>query len=191
MKRLLVAAMLGWVLGAAPAPDDKKLFPVDLQPQANRKLTDNQGSGTEGNHLKELPTGEQTFGGIRFKVGDGLIQLGSKLMDTMPDKVEGIQVGRRCAKLHILHATCFGGGPNVEGGPGFVPDETTIGEYRVNCEDKSSEAIPIVYGKDVRDWWHVPGEKDVSRGRVVWVGDNDFAKQVNARIRLYLTTWEN
>jgi Tol biopolymer transport system component len=53
------------------------------------------------------------------------------------------------------------------------------------------EVIPIVYGQDVRDWWFVQGEKGVSRGKVAWEGDNDRAKELNSRIRLYLATWEN
>jgi hypothetical protein len=180
---------LGMVM-AAPAPAEKIHY-VDLQSKANQKLTDNLGTGRDGNNLTELPTGEQTFGRIKFIVGKGLIQLGSEVLDKMPHKVEGIKVGRTFAKLHVLHATSFGGGPNKEGSDWFVKDGTLIGEYRVNFEDKSSETIPIVYGQDVRDWFYVEGEKDVSRGEVVWKGDNERAKQVGARIRLYLTSWEN
>jgi hypothetical protein len=48
-----------------------------------------------------------------------------------------------------------------------------------------------VYGKDVRDWFYADGEKSVSDGRIAWKGDNDFAKSVGSRIRLYHTTWDN
>ncbi len=58
-------------------------------------------------------------------------------------------------------------------------------------DDKSSETIPIIYGRDVRDWFYVEGEKDVSRGKVGWNGDNERAKEVGARIRLYVTSWNN
>src|SRR5262249_53298388 len=51
--------------------------------------------------------------------------------------------------------------------------------------------IPIVYGKHVRDWFFVDGEKGVSNGSVPWTGDNKRATQVGARIRVYLTTWQN
>jgi hypothetical protein len=95
------------------------------------------------------------------------------------------------SKLHILHATCFGGGPNKEGNPWFVKDGTTIGEYRVTFEDKSAVNIPIVYGEDVRDWFYVGGEMETARGKVVWKGENDRATAVGAKIRLYMTTWEN
>ena len=193
MKRLFgLAATCGLLAAACAAPvPAEKFHVVDVQSKANQKLTDNLGTGRDGNTLKELPTGAQTFEGIKFTVGEKLIQLGSKVLDKLPAKVEGIQVGKTFAKLHILHATGFGGGPNQDGDPLFVKDDTPIGEYQVHFEDKTSEAIPIVYGKDVRDWFYVDGEKDISRGKVAWTGDNAFAKQVGARIRLYLTTWEN
>jgi hypothetical protein len=93
--------------------------------------------------------------------------------------------------LHMLHATQFGGGPNKPGNPWFVADGTLIGEYRVNFADGSAIIIPIVYGQDVRDWFYVDGEKEPSRSKVVWKGDNQWATRVGARIRLYATTWEN
>ena len=193
MNRTLALVAACGALGvglAAPAPTDK-LHYLDLKPKTNQKLADNLGTGREGNNLKALPAGEQTFAGVKFHVGEGLIQLGSKVLDKMPDKVEGIPVGRAFAKLHILHATGFGGGPNQEGSEWYVKDGTPIGEYRVNYEGGGSEAIPIVYGEDVRDWFFVEGEKGVTRGKVAWEGDNDRAKQVGARLRLYVTSWTN
>jgi hypothetical protein len=188
----LAAIGLAWVLAAAPAPAaDNKVTFVDLKDQFNHKLSDLMGfSGRAGNYLT-VPTGEQTLAGIKFKVGDGIIQLGSKAWKDKPEKVEGIKIDRKVAKLHLLHSTLFGGGPNKAGDELFVEDDTLIGEYRVHYEDKSSEVIPVVYGKDVRDWWHLKDEKGVSRGKVAWVGDSDLAKEFDCRIRLYLTTWEN
>jgi len=49
--------------------------------------------------------------------------------------------------------------------PLFVPDDTLIGEYKVRYDDKAVETIPVVYGKDVRDWWFVEGEKGVAADR--------------------------
>jgi hypothetical protein len=47
--------------------------PIDLEQYANRKLTDNQGSGVDGNDLAAVPRGEREFAGIKFRVGAGLI----------------------------------------------------------------------------------------------------------------------
>jgi hypothetical protein len=109
----------------------------------------------------------------------------------MPEKVEGIKVGRTFKRLHLLHATQFGGGPNREGSAWFVKDDTPIGEYRVHYADRSVVTIPIKYGQQVRDWFFIDGEKGVSDGKVAWTGDNQRAQQVGARIRVYLTTWQN
>src|SRR5258705_8489745 len=109
----------------------------------------------------------------------------------MPESITGIKVDNKCSKLHILHATQFGGGPNAEGTPWFVKDGTLIGEYHVNYEDKSAFTIPIVYGRDVRDWFYVEGEAETERSKIVWKEENEFATSVGAKIRLYLTTWEN
>src|SRR5262249_24813460 len=190
MTRLLVGAVTWWCLSVAFAnAGEAKFTAVDLQPQANQKLADNFGSGREGNNLAELPKGEQTFEGVKFKIEDGLIQLGSKLLkEQRPDKVEGIKVGKTFAKLHILHARCYGNGTAIgqegkEGDPLFVPDDTLIGEYKVHYEDGSTEVIPVAYGQDVRDWWFTDNSKGVARGKVAWKGDNELAKSLVCRVR--------
>jgi hypothetical protein len=160
---------------------DKKWAFIDIQGKTNHKLKDDfHGGAFAGNNLANLPTGEQTLEGVKFKIGEGLIQLGGKMLEDKPEKVEGIQVDKKLAKLHILHAT------------GWNTDlDTIIGEYTVTWEDDSSVTIPIVYGKDVLDWWTLEGSPEPSRGKVAWKGDNDGAKGSNATIRLYMTTWEN
>jgi hypothetical protein len=165
---------------------DKVTTYVDLQPQANQVLTANFGSGREGNNLSSFPKGEQTFNGLKFKVEDRFIQLGSALLkEEKPRAVKWIQVDRAFARLYILHSTFYGEGMTS------VPDDTEIARYRVNYEDGTSESVPIVYGQDVRDWWFPEGGKEVTRGKVAWEGDNELAKQFGYRLRIYTGTWEN
>lgn len=165
---------------------------LDLGPHINQKLTDNLGRGVDGNHLKELSAGEHTFGNVKFRVGDGIIQLGSTVLGALPGKIEGIAVDRTATKLHFLHATSFGGGPNKsEEDALFVKDNTLIGAYIINYEDRTTESIAIVYGKNVRDWWYREDEMGVKQGEVAWTGDNPWATANQCRIRLYATTWEN
>jgi hypothetical protein len=186
MARFLLAAIVCGLLGTALcAADDnrvekKKWVFIDLQPKANQKLKDNFHSDTAGNDLAGLPTGEQTFEGVKFKVEEKCIQLGSKMLADKPDKVEGIKIDKKVAKLHILHATGFG-----------TEDDTVIGEYRVKWDDGTDATIPIVFGKDVRDWWYFDSTPDPTRSKVAWRGENEYSKSLNAKIRLYLTTWEN
>ena len=179
---------------AVPAPPEKYTF-VDLQPQANQKLKDPFGSGRDGNDLASLRTGPRTLLGVNFKVGESVIQLGSKfLKEQKPTKVEGIKVGSTVHKLHILHSTGYGRGNSDEGqesDASFIKDGTRIAEYVVRYEDGKTETIPVVYGEDVRDWWFREDEKGPSRGKVAWKAANEAAKKHDCGVRLYLTTWKN
>jgi hypothetical protein len=183
----VVVAVSAIVVGA----DDSKYQAIDLQPYSTQKRFDGLGSGIEGNNLANVPGGEQSFGGVKFKVDDGIVHLGSNIVDRHPDKVLGIKVDAKCAKLHFLHATCFGGGPNKPGDPFYVKDGTVIGQYMVRYSDGSGEGISIAYGEDVRDWFYVDDEAKTTRGKIVWNGENDRAAMLDAKIRLYLMTWDN
>jgi hypothetical protein len=176
----LAAVGLASMALSAPAPDQALTF-VDLQPKANQKLKDNLHTANfDNNNLADLPKGKQTFAGISFVVGEGLVQLGSKQVTSFPEKVEDIKVDAKFSRLHLLHAT------------GYKADEdAVVGKYLLHYEDKGEETIEIVYGKDVRDWWCAEGDKDVSRGKVAWKGTNEAAKSNKSTIRLYLTTWKN
>jgi hypothetical protein len=189
MTKLVPLTAALWLLGAAYAPPEKFTF-VDLQPYANQKFTDGFGSGVAENNLAGILKGGQTFAGVNFKLGKSIIQLDSKLLNVKrPTKVEGIKVGKTCAKIHILHACEYGNGQ--EGDQIFVKDGTQIAEYKVRYDDGSSATIPVVYGEDVRDWWFNDTSKGVSRGKVAWTGDNDYAKDIGSRLRVYLTSWDN
>src|SRR5262249_21176010 len=88
---------------SALSADGRKQTFRDLQAKANQKLIDDV--NLAGNNLAALPQGEQTLAGVRWTIGTGLIQLSEKLTTDRPEKVEGINVGKTCAKLHFLHAT--------------------------------------------------------------------------------------
>ncbi len=193
MNHVIKIAFAVFMLTASlrPAVGDEFRF-LDLQMRKNQELSKEFGNdGREGNTLEGLPTGKKELLGVQFKIGKGVVHLGSTVQKDRPEKVEGISVSGSFAKLHILHATQYGGGPNKEGAAWFVKDGTLIGQYKVNYEDQTVETIPIVYGKDVRDWWFRPDEAGVTRGRVAWEGDNEVAKNLNCRLRLYVNTWEN
>jgi hypothetical protein len=196
MQRFLLTAGVCCLLGAAlvwaddqkdakkKAADKKWVF-IDLQPQANQKLKENFHFECPNapNSLAELPMGEQTLEGVKFKIGESCIQLGSKRLTDKPEKVEGIMVDKKIAKLHILHAC------------GFAlpePEDKEIGEYTVYWDDGSSVKIPIVLGEDVHDWWYKEDSPEPKRAKVAWKGDTDTAKNMGGhRIRLYTMTWEN
>jgi hypothetical protein len=186
MTRLLPLTAVLCALGAVPAPPGR-FHVVDLQPKANQKLADSFGG--DGNELT-VPKGEKTFDGVHFKIGPSVLHLNNKNAKDRPEKIEGIKIDKTCAKIHILHATQYGNGSG-EGDPQYIADGTKIGEFKITYDDKSTETIPIVYGEDVRDWWFSPGSKGVSRGKAVWSGENEMSKGLEARIRLYMTSWTN
>jgi hypothetical protein len=154
---------------------------LDLQAKANIKLEQPLQGGRPGNDLADLPRGEQKLAGVKFKIGDRLIQLEGP-GQTFPTKLDGIKVGRKLARLHILHAAgrCLG-----------VKDGAVIASYIVHYRDKTQATIPIVYGKDLRDWWELSDPQPVTRGKVAWEGANRVRQNTRTKMRLYLTTWEN
>ena len=91
MKRLLAmfaAACIANSVFAAPAlKTDGPIF-IDLEKKANQRLADDVGGRIANNNLANLPTGEQTFAGVKFKVGKRFIQLNSPLLkEAKPEKV--------------------------------------------------------------------------------------------------------
>jgi hypothetical protein len=163
----------------------EKYTPLDLWPKANQDLkTDFHTRAYKGNNLGILPQGAQKLGGVKFFIGKGLIQLGSKQITDKPARVVGIEVDRAFTRLHILHATAY-----------QAADDTVIASYTIHYADKTKAVIDIVYGKDVRNWWNRQDPNDTTRGKQVWQGQNDYIKTLpqpnNVVNRLYLTTWEN
>ena len=173
---------------AADEPPAKFAF-IDLQPQANQELKATFSENFPDSHLAELPQGEQKLGAATYKIGPSCITLGGKLAPTLPGKVE-IAVKRKFTKLHILHATQNGGFAD-EAHPTHIKDGTPIGEYTVRYSDGSTQAIPIVYGEDVRDWWNWDKSKEANRGKAVWTGTNPAAKEFEIHARLYESIWTN
>jgi hypothetical protein len=168
---------------AAPLPKGKEAGPefIELKAHINHKMKDDfHNDRFPGNNLSSLPTGKQTFAGVKFHIGDGVVQLGSTNVAKKPEKVEGIKVGRTLARLHILHATGF----NAE-------DDTVIAKYVVHYADKTKAEIEVAYGKDVVDWWAYPDRKAPTRSKVAWEGENEPVKEFKAKLKLYLTTWKN
>ena len=178
-----------WSLVTAAKVREKSTF-IDLQPYQNRKLDDNQGRLCR-QHLGRAAASARTLAGIRFQIGPGLIQLGSQVLKSLPASMEGIKVKEQFSKLHILHATCFGGGPNEPGDKWHIDDGAELGHYIVHYEDQSTESHPDRLWRGrvrlvLRRW-----RKRTDRALVAWHGDNEFAKSVGCHLRIYASTWNN
>lgn len=201
MRHAFVAFVVwsGLLVHASLADDVCYRF-VDLQPYANQRLDEDFLPGNyPGDSLSEIPRGFKKLGGVEFVIGEALLQVAGKFLPDHPERIKDIEVGRPLHKLHFLHAARWGAfGRRGDGMGHYVPDGTPIGYYEVVYADNHAEAIPIVYGVDVRDWWSVwDNSKPVKRGTVVWTGNNRHlrgrseANHTENPLRLYLTTWEN
>lgn len=185
---LAFSAAIAAGFSAAPADEEPRadrFVPLDLQAKANQDL-EADFHGYPGNNLQPLPQGRQELGGVEFQIGPKMIQLAGKRAPDWPEAVEGIPIGCKLDRLHLLHATGWGS-------PG-VPDGTLIGRFVVHYDDGSTETIPIEYGHDVRDWWALGDSLPASKGKAVWTGVNEASRDfrgMRVEIRLYKSTWDN
>lgn len=167
-------------LSGAPSLKTEPTQFISLKGMTNVKLDENLHSDRyPNNNLKTLKTGKQKLGDVEFEIIDGVLQLGSSSVDK-PKKFEGIKVNRTLKKLHFLHAT------------GYSAEEgAVIAKYVIHYDDKTTTDVEVKFGEDVVDWWAYPDRAGPSKGKVAWESENEASKGFNAKIRLYLKTWEN
>ncbi len=166
-------------------PRDPQARPglINLGAYYNASLTESW-HGNPNNDLASLPSGVQNFAGVDYDVR-GIIQLGGKSpgAERFPARVNGIKIQQKCARLYFLHAAGFGSVTN-EGGQ--------IGSYVLHFATNQMQlAIPIIYGRDVRDWHTLAGEKPAPDLTVAWTGVNAVSAAAHNTIRLFTTTWVN
>ena len=68
-----------------------------------------------------------------------------------------------------------------------------IGAYLVHYTDGSYERIPIVYGRNIVNWWSFrAGTEEPSDAQVAWTGSSDTTDlNPGIKIRLFDLTWTN
>ncbi len=166
-------------------------------------------AGALGNPLDDLgdlPRGEQKFAGVTFQVGERPIQLGHEYLPQAPNKVAGIPVQRKIARLYVLHGSGYADPytgnqksdtiekyvprPFRSGAFDAVDDGTIIAYYRVRYADGGDQWIAVAEGRDVRDWcsWSNPFP---SRGKIAWEHENELTQVHGNPICLYAGAWEN
>lgn len=175
-------------------------FFIELQNVANLNKDDALNNAAyKDNNLEKLFQGMlKPHGGVPFVIEGKIVALKGRLAPNRPASVK-IAVGRPATALYFLHGSFWGGiGRRDMPAFAFEKDNNTIGMYVVTYEDDDVEFIPIVYGKDVRDWWGVWDNFQPTKGsEVAWQGTNDFiknrpeAKGIDKPLRLYMTTWKN
>lgn len=175
-----VPAKPGKTIPGRPASVDKRL--LDLSGHYNGALNDTwHKGGLSNNTLRDLPRGVQTVDAVTFDVR-GILQLSGRqaereLRVQFPQRIADIPVHQKAQKMHFLH------------GCGWQsPVGTTLGSYVLHYTNGQVRSIPIVYGKDVRDWWMVEGGMD--NVNVAWTGQN-HASPSGPPIGVCKTTWVN
>jgi hypothetical protein len=137
-----------------------------------------------GHDFQDVPKGIQEFGGVTFDVR-GLVQLAAnKTLEVtgvvFPEAVKGIAVNRKGRRLHFLQA-CF-----------WSTDEgAKLGEYVIHYADGQTRTAPILYGKNILDWWVSPEGGKLSEAEAVWQGSNPATRSMNLATQLINYTWEN
>lgn len=148
--------------------------------------------------FRNLKPGISEFGGIRFDVR-GVVQLRRlEVQGTfftlawrdLPARVDGIPVGQRVQRLHLLHGTT-----------GRVPDGAVIGKLVWHYADHQQRETEILYGRHVRDW--LPARDTTTTtpdARIGWEGTSPGVSGVVDRrrggdpakgLRVFVATWTN
>ncbi|MBN2394649.1 MAG: hypothetical protein JXR84_28215 [Anaerolineae bacterium] len=66
-----------------------------------------------------------------------------------------------------------------------------LGEYIIHYADGQTRSAPIVYGKNILDWWAKPGSIQLSEAVSVWQGSNPATRSMDLITHLIKYTWEN
>ncbi|MDA1275586.1 MAG: hypothetical protein O2960_16330 [Verrucomicrobia bacterium] len=158
---------------------------IDLSDYFNASVNESwHAGGIANNDLGAIPQGVQELAGVKFDIR-GIIQLTGRgaeeqLSVQFPKEVTGIQINRSCERLHALHAV------------GWVEsDGTKVGSLVIHYSDGESRELPIVYGKQVSDWWTPPNTPVVTDAQVAWKGSNSASANLQSTLQLYKTSWPN
>jgi hypothetical protein len=167
----------------APRSSQASLDLVDLSEHYTSSLDDNWFCHA-GHDLRDVPRGIQILGGVEFDVR-GLIQLAaSKSLEVtgvvFHEAVKGIAVNRMGRRLHFLQA-CFWS----------TNEGAKLGEYIIHYADGQTRSAPILYQRNVVDWWVRPEDRLPTEAEEVWRGSNPATRSMGFATHLIKYTWEN
>jgi hypothetical protein len=93
-----------------------------------------------------------------------------------PRRFDRIQVGRKCHRVHFLHAATWTETPGTE-----------IGGYTLHFVDGELLRMPLVYGEDVKNTVVSTNSTLPSKATVAWTGTNS----AGSGLRLFHSAWKN
>jgi hypothetical protein len=189
---LVVTAMGSGCQAEGGQGSDLSTTGIGLGKYCTAQLTNslNSPDNVKENNLATFPKGRQMFLGVPFQV-DCVLQLtGKKVQEwgrmEFPEAIRGIQIGKACSKLYLLHGA----------GGVFDADGVTIGKLVLHYADQSVREIEIKNGVHVRDWWGDPKQTiSATNSALVWTGSNPALKQYGGEkpgsLRIYMTRFNN
>ena len=159
-----------------PAPPPPRYTPVDLSAVANMDIGDQGGpgaarwmlSGRAGDDIRGLPTGEQQFAGIAFRVADPAANrrrtaVAVSHQPGLPASAD-VPVGARAGCVYLLHTATKPGSENVCGSLAFA------------YADGTHEVQYLVMGRHLTYWWFPELKTDYSG--VAWHGPSPVSADV-------------
>jgi hypothetical protein len=159
-----------------PPPQAPKYKPLDISSYANmdnwtkgaQKALSWMNSKREGDDLHNLPTGEQTFDGIRFNVIDASNNERRSVVAVSKQKgfpsSVSIPVDDTAACIYLLHTS------------GKPSSEDLVGAVKIVYEDGTDKLQYIRMGKQLTYWWF--SELKTDHSGIAWYGKNSVAEGV-------------
>ena len=178
-------------LRIAPRPAEATADQIDLSQFYNGSfregwLPNNQKSIRSEKNVPGLPEGLTTLDGVTFDAR-GVVQAGGTELAASPgfsEAIRGMRVGRRAAALHFLHGAAWD-----------TPEGTVIGRYLVHYADGETVEVPLVFGRNIRDWMAYLRDRakpPMPDAPEVFGGENAFTRRVaGGYVRLFDFRWRN
>jgi Carboxypeptidase regulatory-like domain len=156
---------------------------VNLDSIGNDFLAD--GPGGLGDDLNRMAQGTHALDGAFYRIGEKLVHVRARPAPGLSDIVRAIAVGAKANQVRFLHSA-----------RGELRSGTEVGFYAVHYTDGTSECVPIVFGRDLGNWFSAVRRPLVTptHARVAWTGTNDMADRsppAQIKIHLYGSTWKN
>ena len=163
--------------GSIPAPPPRPEYkPLNISGQCNMDLWDKGGHGAfkwmnaerEGNDMRGLPTGDQVFEKIRFRVIDPeknerKAVIGLSYAKGFP-RIAEVPVNDTAKCIYLLHSSSDN-----------IPS-AFAGAITFRYTDGSEKSRNIVKFKDITNWWFSSLENE--RAGVAWSGPNPVSTKV-------------